>query len=379
MDILMVCHYGLYCDLSCSFVHGQAKAYAALGHRVRVIIPIALGKKDACGRSFGKAVTMVKKDGVELCYVRYLSLSGYGEKGFNARRAAGAILRHRKRLLNGFSPTFIHAHTLGFDSDVGAVLKKRLGRPLVVTAHGSDTSLPFEAGRFSDLARWCNSADLVVAVSSALQAKLLQCAPTTPVEVILNGFCLHSVPCDVTPVPLSWIQVGHLVHQKRVEVTLDAFARFYQTHPTATLTLVGRGPMEQALKEQAQALGVDAAVTFLGQIPNDRVLCHMAQSQFFVMPSVREGFGIVYLEAMACGCVTVGTRGEGIADLIVDRQNGFLVPPDDPEAIVKVIEDCISQPAMADAVANKGREDAQGLTWQANAERYIRLIEEKLL
>lgn len=62
----------------------------------------------------------------------------------------------------------IHAHTLGFDSAIGAWLKERLGVPLVVTTHGSDTSIPVEQGRAAELKPFCDAADHVVAVSSAL-------------------------------------------------------------------------------------------------------------------------------------------------------------------------------------------------------------------
>ena len=84
----------------------------------------------------------------------------------------------------------------------------------------------------------------------------------------------------------------------------------------------------------------------------------------------------MYLEAMACGCVTVGTEGEGIADLIVSGENGFLVPPDDPEAIVRVIEWCLEHPAEAGAIAERGRRDALELTWEKNAKQYLKLFKE---
>jgi glycosyltransferase involved in cell wall biosynthesis len=94
------------------------------------------------------------------------------------------------------------------------------------------------------------------------------------------------------------------------------------------------------------------------------------------MPSIREGFGIVYAEAMACGCVAIGTEGEGIADLIVSGENGYLVPPDDPEAIVETITACLQQPESMRAVADAGRAAALQLTWEVNAAQYLQLFQE---
>ena len=119
---------------------------------------------------------------------------------------------------------------------------------------------------------------------------------------------------------------------------------------------------------------MEDSVCFTGYLPNPETLAEMAKAMFFVMPSVREGFGIVYLEAMASGCVTIGTQGEGIADLIENGHNGFLVPPEDPNAIVSVIESCLRDPQRAREIADRGREDACALTWPANAQKYVDLF-----
>ncbi len=376
MDILMVCHYGLYQDLSCSFVHAQAKAYADLGHRVRVIIPIAIGKTDAKGRKYNLGMTRVEQDGVTLYYLRYLSLSKYGEKRFNVCRAYGAVRRHWKAITSDFAPVCIHAHTLGFDSQLATAIKKRLGCPLLVTTHGSDTSIPHKNGQLEALRGWCDTADCVVAVSTALANKVRDCHTKTRIEVILNGFRLQHLPTKQEKVPFSLIQVGHLTAQKQADVTIRAFALLVKEHPQATLTLIGQGPMRERWQALCTELGVADKVRFLGQIPNDRVLAEMGSSQFFVMPSVGEGFGIVYLEAMACGCITIGTKGEGIADLIQPGVNGFLVEPHAPESIVQVITSCLQDPQAAQTIAESGQTAATELTWETNAKHYIELIEE---
>ena len=81
MDILVVCHYGLYQDLNASFVHNQVREYVRLGHRVRVIIPIGVGKQDGAGRRLAPLLDRCEADGVELYYLRYVTLSHWGERG----------------------------------------------------------------------------------------------------------------------------------------------------------------------------------------------------------------------------------------------------------------------------------------------------------
>lgn len=374
MNILAISHFGIYSDFTSSFVHAQMAAYAALGHRVRVIVPNAIGKNDWDGKRVFAPVKERMQDGVELVEVRYLSLSGYGEKGFNTASAISAIKRNWRFVFGDFLPDVIHAHTLGFDSEIGAWLKHKWNCPLVVTTHGSDTSVRVLRGELDSLRCYADKADAVVAVSSKLADKLRSCGTKTPVHSVLNGFQLHYLPNAVEKEPYSIIQVGHLQHQKRVNVTIRAFANVQKVYPTATLKIIGVGPGRENLEKLAAELGIAENVSFLGQVPNQRVLEEMAKSQFFVMPSVNEGFGIVYLEAMASGCVTIGTCGEGIADLIVSGENGFLVEPDQPEKIADVILQCSEQPERMQEVCCKGKRDAMEMTWERNAREYLRLF-----
>ena len=376
MNILVVCDYGLYLSFSDSFVHAQTVAYVALGHRVRVIVHTAVGKRDWDGNRFSGSIQCRNQDGVEIYFMRHLSLSNYGRRhGINRACAIQVLLRHADKLLEGFVPDIIHAHMLGTDSEIGAWLKVHLGVPLVVTSHGSDTSVPIEQGRGAQLRSYCDKADTIVAVSSVLAGKIQSCGTTVSVSSILNGFHIHNLPEGETTRVLSLAQVGNLTRQKRPQITLRAFARLLEAHPEAVLTFIGQGPERDSLEKMSRELGISGSVRFLGQIPNADVLAELAKARFFVLPSVREGFGIVYLEAMASGCITIGTEGEGIADLIVSGENGFLVPPENPNAIVRTVEWCLEHLDEAFDIAERGQKDALELTWEKNAAEYIQLFE----
>lgn len=374
MNILVVCNYGLYSDLTYSFVHAQTAAYVALGHKVRVVVPLAVAKRDRNGKRLSAGMAKHSIDGVEIYDIRYLSLSKYGKRHFNASSAKAALAGKLSQILEGFTPDIIHAHTLGFESELGAWLKKKLNCPLVVTTHGSDTHDPYRYGQIGDLKRWCDKADYVVAVSSALAEKLRRCGSKTPVRVILNGFRIDNLPQAREHVPFSMLQVSSLIPRKKADVSIRTLAKLKESYPGMRMAIVGEGGEKARLLALCEELHISDSVDFLGQIPNEQVMEEMARAQFFVMPSVREGFGIVYLEAMACGCIAVGIEGEGIGDLIVNGKNGFLVPADAPDAIVDVISWCFENPEEAHCIAEQGRKDAMCLNWENNATQYISLF-----
>lgn len=378
MNILVVAHYH-YQGISVPtalFVHDQMRAFIRAGHRVRILVPTPIGKVGQDGKRLLPVIYRETVDGIEHVFLRYPSFSNFGEKGLNAACAAAFARWKMDEILEGFKPDVIHAHKLGTNTELGVVLKKATGCPLVFTSHGEtgcEEPWMHDPAAIKDKA---DKADQVICVSTNIHRCMTAAGVKAPHRVILNGFSVEKIGTHSEKAPCSVMQAGHLTRQKRVSVTVDAFRLLKDRHPEATLAILGEGDERQALEAQCADRGLRDSVRFTGQIPNQQALAEMGRTQFFVMPSVNEGFGIVYLEAMASGCITIGTRGEGIADVIVDGENGFLVPPDDPEAIANVIEGCLAQPQWAERIALQGEKAARELNWDQNARQYEALFQE---
>lgn len=376
MNILVLVHYhyqGINVPTAL-FVHNQMKAFVQAGHQVRAVVPIAMGKTGEDGRRFGPALLRMDVEGIEHIFLRHWSFSKYGQQGLNTRCAIAALKRHMDDILKNFKPDVIHAHKLGSNTELAALLRDRVGCPLVFTSHGETGCEEPWKSHPASIRPFADKADEVVCVSSAILHTLTQAGVSSAQRVILDGFAINKLAAPTEERPaLSIMQAGHLTQQKCVSVTIEAFRHILAQHPNAVLTIVGKGPERKALDAQCAKNGLARAVRFTGEIPNGNLLAEMAKTRFFVMPSVHEGFGIVYLEAMASGCIVIGTEGEGIADLIVTGKNGFLVPPNNPAAIVTVIEWCLQHPDEATGIAAQGRKDAMDLTWEKNAAQYIQL------
>lgn len=373
MNILVVAPHGLYGNYTGSFVHNQAKAYVALGHRVRVVIPLAVAKRSNEGQCFSWPVTMHMQDGVEICYVRHLSLSGLGAKIFNGKSAAFAVRLLTGSILRDFQPDIIHAHTIHFGGTVAKAFLNRRKVPMVITTHGGDTDLALEPKMQAFARAICNCADAVVAISSVYLEKLRQLGVKTHTQRILNGFAVENIQ-PAEKVRHRVVQAGNLIPLKYYNHTIRALARIKSNYPDLTFIIVGEGPERPRLEALCQELGIAECVQFAGQLPNPDTLAEMAKAEIFVMPSSPEGFGIVYLEAMASGCITIGTRGEGIADVITHGENGYLVEPKSVDSIVETVTYCFEHRQESTQAATKGRQDALQLTWEKNAETYVELF-----
>jgi glycosyltransferase involved in cell wall biosynthesis len=149
---------------------------------------------------------------------------------------------------------------------------------------------------------------------------------------------------------------ARLVERKKVHVLIEAFAAFRKEVPEARLIVVGDGPERPRLEEMAVRLGVGATVQFTGRLPHREVVARIAESHLFALPSVGESLGTVYFEAMSQGVPVIGTVGEGIADFITDGRDGFLVRPNDPAALVRIMRALHGSPDLWTRIAEAGRD-----------------------
>ena len=148
--------------------------------------------------------------------------------------------------------------------------------------------------------------------------------------------------------------VGRLSRQKAVHVLLDATPQLLADDPDTRILIVGDGPLRGALERQARRLGVSRAVTFLGHLRD--VLPVYAAMDVFVLPSRYEGFGVVFLEAMASGVPVIGTRVVGSREAVDDGVTGLLVPPGDAPALASAVLRLLSDPELRNRIQSAARE-----------------------
>ncbi len=376
LRILMMIHRQADNSPYCFYVHEQAKALAARGHEVVVISCVGVTpmmrrlrpkQAEVAARTPKQAVI----DGIPVYYPRCLTLGNAGEKLLGGRLLAMAALPIAKRLHAQKPFDIVHAHMLPRDGHAGLLTARALHVPLALTVHGTDIFHYFIPGKtpWKRNVMIAQQADALMAVSSLLMSRVAPYRGENKLSrVAPNGVDLSLVPQQTANTPRAVISVGTLKARKCMDRTLEAFAQLSGDYPDATLTIVGIGEMEAQLRARIAELGLEERVTLTGGLPHEEVIARMAQSDLFVLPSWGEGYGIVYIEAMAAGCIAVGAKDEGIGDTIVDGENGFLVPAGDVEETARVMRRVFEDRDTLAPLREKGRLAARQLTWARNAQ-----------
>jgi len=152
--------------------------------------------------------------------------------------------------------------------------------------------------------------------------------------------------------------VCRLVEQKGLLYGLRGFARAVARFPEAHYVIAGDGPLRAALEAEAARLGLAQNVHFLGWRDDARAL--MAGLDVLLAPSLWEGFGLVFLEAMALGVPVIASRVSAIPEVVIDGETGWLVPPRDPAAIGAALDDALADPSAARLRGERGRQRLVG-------------------
>ncbi|MBR8829918.1 MAG: D-inositol-3-phosphate glycosyltransferase [Chroococcopsis gigantea SAG 12.99] len=129
---------------------------------------------------------------------------------------------------------------------------------------------------------------------------------------------------------------------KGVDVTIRALPRILSIMPDVKYLVIGRGDDQPRLAQLAAQLGVENEVIFAGFVPTEDLVHHYRLADAYVMPS-QEGFGIVYLEAMACGVPVLSGDADGSADPLQDGRTGWRVPHRDPAAVAEAVVEMLGK------------------------------------
>lgn len=283
-------------------------------------------------------------------------------------------------------PDLIHVHSALYAGTFAARLKQRYAIPYLL----SEQSTAFARGllppwQIKMARRSYRNASARVVVSPALGQKITEVLGNDAVpdwqwipNIVDPAFtesAIQESPKKTDDTQLfCYLHIALMTEKKGQCDLLQAFAAQFSDHPNVRLRIGGDGPLRARLEQLARTLGIAHQVTFLGRLSREQVLTEMQHADVFVLPSHYETFGVVVIEALACGKPVVATTCGG-PEFILHEKNGRLVPPRDPLALGKALAEVQKHYSSYDQCAIR-TECLAHYSGEAIADRFSKLYQQ---
>ncbi len=273
------------------------------------------------------------------------------------------VAETRKRvtaLKRTFAPELIHINGLGPSLLFHLGVADSHPAPVLVTLHSARPKTA--AGRDTLFSHILAGADWVTCVSSSALRETRQLAPAISAYSSLIHNALEKPPLSPESLPIGsprLLCLGRLVPNKGFDVALAALPLIVDRVPDVRLVIAGDGPERPALEQQAAELGLSEVAIFIGSVAPAMVPELINAATVVVMPSRREGFGLVALEAALMARPVVASRVGGLPEVVVDQQTGLLVEQDDRGGLAAAISFLLEHPGVAARMGQAARQRAQ--------------------
>lgn len=226
------------------------------------------------------------------------------------------------------------------------------------------------------------ASDLVITVSRFTRDRLVRDFGVAPdrIRLVPPGVDLERFTPGRVSEPFV-LSVGRLIERKGFDRLIDAFAMIAADFPDVRLRIAGDGPMAATLKREAGQLGVAGRIDFLGGVGDAELTDLYRRCILFAMPNRTladgdtEGFGLIFLEANACGKPVIGGRAGGATDAIVDGETGLLVDGDDKAAIAEALRHLLGDPVARARLAQGGLAHARHMGWDHSAKLFLEAVD----
>ncbi|TKJ39996.1 hypothetical protein CEE37_09680 [candidate division LCP-89 bacterium B3_LCP] len=270
---------------------------------------------------------------------------------------------------------------------------RKHGIPYVVGSHGSDINRLVDSNGKNKLGRWIGRKTLegsqaIFSVSGYIAEQVKRVAPSAiPPTIVPNGVDVNLFSMGVSDLE-KWSKragielrdkfvicsVSSLYSHKGHANVIRAFAQLTKRVSNLVYLIAGSGPEENKLKSLVKMHHVSEQVAFLGHLEHSDVPDLLRVSDLFILncrSKPGEGFGIVFLEANACGLPVIAGNTGGVPDAVKDGETGFLVDPEDPAAIASAIEKLYADEALRRKLGKRGRIWAEEHDWSKIVPRYL--------
>lgn len=343
-------------------------AGGGIGARVVAPVPWFPADRPVFGRyaAYARVPRREHRHGLDVLHPRYPVLPKVGMTAapWLLYRASLPVMTALADRGEGFD--VIDAHYFYPDGVAAVMLGRKLGKPVTITARGTDLNLiaDYPVPRRLILTA-ASRADGLITVCRALKDRLVALGiDESRVRVLGNGVDLDRFrppgDRDALRARLGFggptiLSVGHLIPRKGHDLVIGALPRL----PGVTLVIAGSGPQETALRTLARTLGVADRVRFAGAVAHEEMPALYGAADALVLASSREGWANVLLEAMACGTPVAASAVWGTPEVVASPSAGLLLDERSADGVARAVLRLLADPPDRAAT----RRYAEGFDW----------------
>lgn len=242
---------------------------------------------------------------------------------------------------------------------------REAGIPLIVHFHGFDAFDQRVLEKFGKhYPQLFEIASSIIAASRSMRGKLVELgAPAN--KIFVNPYGVDTATfcgADPSSAPPTFVSIGRFVDKKAPHLTLLSFRSAWEQCRDARLMMVGDGELLEACTQMVNALGLSSSVQFLGVRSSSEIATILRGARAFVQHSVRtsygdsESLGVVFLEAGASGLPVIATHHDGIPEVVLDGETGFLVEEGDIDRMAECMVRLARDPGLAGRLGTAARQ-----------------------
>jgi glycosyltransferase involved in cell wall biosynthesis len=223
--------------------------------------------------------------------------------------------------------------------------------------------------------------NMLLTVSNATKDSLIKYFNVNPdrIRVLYNGVDLKKIDqvnCDKKD-ENTILFVGRLTPHKHVDHLLIALKEIRKNIPNIKLVVVGRGPDKENILNLIKEQNLEDNIEMLENLTDEELIHQMKKANILILPSTREGFGMVLAEANACYTPVIAYASGGVVEVVIDQKTGYLIEPENVEKLTQSIEKLLQDKQLQKEMGINGRRNVEeNFNWDEITEDYLKLVEE---
>jgi glycosyltransferase involved in cell wall biosynthesis len=365
------------------FIYQQAKELANRGHKVFVVAGDTESRVEGDLAVYArpgsiKSTLLALKMAIKIPGESFWLFKNVGIRGTVGRLA---LVKITCDILEQEKIDVVDGHWAGYGAIVAYLVSKMYKSKYIVTYHGSDIACGEndEAGILPDGRKEIVSVELekascVIVDSQSISNDVIRYSSNKPL-IVYHAVDLSRFKPISTRIfkKKTIISVGSLTKRKGHEYLLGAIAKVLEINRDIDFLIIGRGPEEANLKKLAEKLNILNNVTFIEYLSDDKLPLYYSSSEFFVLATLHEGFGIVLAEAMACGIPVVSTNVAAVPEVVGD--GGILIEPKNIDQLAGAMLKLLNDESFRQELSRKALAQARKFSFEKRIDRIEEIYE----